>query len=63
MDTTSDSSSCHVNDRYLNTPEKIKKIDSLRRRARKAESELKKLIDKGESVNGGLEYWNAGILE
>ena len=57
-DTTSDSSSCHVNDRYLNTPEKIRKIDTLRKRARKTEGELKKvkervntLIDQGKEID------------
>ena len=55
---TSDSSSSHVNDRYLNTPEKIQKIDTLRKRARKAEGELKKvkervntLIDQGKEID------------
>ena len=49
-DSTGDSSSCHTNDRYLNTPEKILKINSLRKRVRKAESELKKLKEKVSTV-------------
>ena len=52
-DTTSDSPSCHVNDRYLNTPENITKIDSLRKRARKGKSYLKKLADK---VNSRIDH-------
>lgn len=56
----SDTSS-HTNDRYLNTPEKKAKMDSLRKRAHNAEEEVKRLKDKvrtllqqGENVDNEL---------
>ena len=36
----------YLHDRYLNTPEKLSKIDSLRKRAMKAESQNMKLREK-----------------
>ena len=45
-----DSSSCRGNDRYLNTPDKVTKIDSLRKRVRKAQIELKKLTEKVDKL-------------
>ena len=41
IDTTS-----HVNNRYLNTPQKKAKIDALRKRVHIAEEEVKRLEDK-----------------
>ena len=56
----SDTSS-HTNDRYLNTPEKKAKMESLRKRAHNAEEEVKRLKDKvrtllqqGENVDNEL---------
>ena len=45
-----DSSSSHTNDRYLNTPEKKSKIDSLKKRARHAEKKAAKLFEKIENI-------------
>lgn len=41
-------SSCHTNNRYLNTPEKLKKLKNLRMRSKTAEAKLKRLR---ENVN------------
>ena len=46
LSSSSESSAKHTNDRYLNTPEKLSKIDSLRKRAMKAESQNMKLREK-----------------
>jgi len=67
---TSDSSSCRVNNKYLNTPQKIKKISSLRERSRKAESKLKKLtekvkrlLDQGEEVDQQVHSDMVGVMK
>ena len=65
----SDSSS-HTNDRYLNTPEKKKKFDDMKKRMHAAESSVKRLKEKvkklteehGESVDNELHSDLIGIM-
>ena len=59
---STDSTSSHTNDRYLNTPEKKARLDGLRKRVHAAEEEVKRLKEKLLEHGEAMEEMHSDLL-